>query len=138
MWASHIVYRIAWHISDPKSYFNFALVCKKFAAAAKYWERPKMTEFSISNLHHPFKILPNGVFHGPSFNHNWYINKGYWSNMERYSFICGDYEVCCVSNRVSIMHQSNRITVTLCKCGGFNYEIKVGERMTHGRHGCPS
>lgn len=144
-----IVYRIAWHISDPETWFNFALVCKRFAAAVKYWEKPKMTEFSIAfgDRH----ILPNGVFHGPHTyaDQGFYIYKGLWLKDHsggRYSFLCGDYSIVCygfkyqdrkASMRIKIRNIfDDSIDVTLCKCGGFNYEIIVGARMTLGGHEC--
>lgn len=64
---SEIIYRIAWHISDPTTWLNFSLVCKVCRDACKHWEKPKMTEFSrrvYPNLI-ALAILPNGEFHGP-------------------------------------------------------------------------
>ena len=96
-----IVYRIAWYISDPKTYFNYALVCKLFAAAVKHWERPKMTEFTICyQVGNTYRnILPNGVMHGyfevGGGSIGSYTNKGYWTWNEQkfYSFMCSDWYV---------------------------------------------
>jgi hypothetical protein len=58
-----VVYRIAWHVDDHRSWRSFALVNRLTAKAARYWMKTKKTQFRT-----PFYdtfVLPNGEFHGP-------------------------------------------------------------------------
>lgn len=63
-----ILYHIAWHIDDPKTWLNFAQVSTVTAAANRYWQKVKQTEFATYHPKARGTILPNGEFHGPRVN----------------------------------------------------------------------
>ena len=90
----NIIYRIAYHISDPETWRSYALVCKICRNAVRYWEKPKKTEISVAGDYYHF--LPNGAAHGPTTREplGYYIN-GYGNNSgsNGYIFKCGDFIV---------------------------------------------
>ncbi len=64
MFAPQVLYRISWHINDPKTWMSFAQVCKRTADAARHWMKVKKTQYR-KPFSHGF-VLPNGEFHGPA------------------------------------------------------------------------
>ena len=69
---TNILNVICEHIDDPKTYFNFALVCRKTRYVTELHKNNKMDEFSIKYVktidHGMVKVverrLPNGKLHG--------------------------------------------------------------------------
>lgn len=69
---------IGLQIDDPKTFFNYALVCKKFAFVCKLISVTKMNQFALPGGKDNFAecpccgidtyrwfVLPNGNYHGP-------------------------------------------------------------------------
>ena len=69
---TNILNVICEHIDDPKTFFNFALVCRKTRYISKLHHNNKMDEFAMVDVSHGYnnsckfvlRRLPNGNLHG--------------------------------------------------------------------------
>lgn len=72
---SDVIQLIGLYIDNPKTFYNFALVCKKFAFVCKLISVIKMNRFALPGGKDDFSecgvdtyrwyVLPNGNYHGP-------------------------------------------------------------------------
>ncbi len=79
-----IIERIQYNISDPKTWFNFALTCHRAQINCKRWTENKKCEFTKRKILElddgtiiNYGVFPNGLWNGP-----WYTNNGtgYYKN----------------------------------------------------------
>ena len=137
--APHLVYRIAWHIDDPQTYYNFGLTCKVARNASIYWKLPKQTEFTkkVKYQNRIYPVLPNGEIHGPMIytgsNISSYYHRGFMSpdNMHpevryfhRYEFFRGKALIYAYENVIVFGTDDHSVEIGIrgCpECGGFCY-----------------
>ena len=93
---ANILNVICEHIDDPKTFFNFALVCRKTRYITKLHKNNKMDEFAMEDVSHDCNDnscvcverrfrLPNGKLHG--------VEVCYWTS-DDIQFIMHDNGVC--------------------------------------------
>ena len=108
---TNILNIICEHIDDPKTFFNFALVCRKTRYVSKLRKNNKMDEFAIKyvktidNEYVVERRLPNGKLHGEYQRH--------WVNGSR--DFCMYYNGICLAD-CFIRGLRKRINITHYKC----------------------
>ena len=127
MFPAHVLYRISWHINDPKTWMNFAQICKTTAAAARHWMKVKKTEFRkpILNM---FFASPNGEIHGPSsvkigsmYIESYFID-GYRNGDKDapYCFKIGNFLVAAMTNQIKWTDCDKKCILALYICNDCN------------------